>query len=613
MLLFAATAPAVLTAQDPPLAVSGTFATGYYTTVTRGEANQSLNFVPVGAKFDVSAYLLSRDLIDISAQPELNYGPQASEAGFQGGNGITLRVTFLRRGITPVTFRYSNVQLEDVYFGSLTQLSGYTLKNRNKDLGITWQFKPPKLPAITVDWGLNSVDSQPGIANLPDYMSTGNHVNVDGHYERWGWNMDGYYHRQEQTSNLLATQIGVPQTGSLMQTVGQSQLSARREFWRDSELYIDGGTQSTASVLITLPINLTTNYANVNLRLFQKRRFKTSVRAGYSSNLASQLLAQAASTLTAPGSTAPGGDILLPYSRGLSSFNLNAITNYNLNYGWSLYAGIEKNQILSANDNGQLSADYFTTSAGVLYAHSFPWGNLSGEYGREFGIGSVTGQSGTIQGQTYRVGAQTGKGGGLVFDGSVHGSDQSVQNVQPISNRSLAVEGSVSSRIVGSFNARIGGGWQWGDVVNSANDFRSNGYTARIGIEHPRYQVSFSLNNTDSNSLPFYSQLLGLPVVGIALSQPLMVIPSDYRSFGFSLHANPLRKVEVSALWTRSKQHLDGVLSNDFDLINVYVTYHFRRIQIEAGFIHSNQVFTNYPDTIRQRFYIRFLRNARLL
>jgi hypothetical protein len=34
---------------------------------------------------------------------------------------------------------------------------------------------------------------------------------------------------------------------------------------------------------------------------------------------------------------------------------------------------------------------------------------------------------------------------------------------------------------------------------------------------------------------------------------------------------------------------------------------------MELGFVRSNQSFLAYPDTLRQRFYIRFVRTARLL
>jgi hypothetical protein len=604
--------PAVLAAQER-LAVTGTFSSGYYNTVTRGESDQSLAFVPIGARFDISSYVLSPDFLDISAQPEIDYGPQASDAGFQGGNGITFRSTFLRKGVTPVTFSYSNVQVEDVYFGSLTQLSGYSLKNRNKDLGITWQYRPANLPSFTVDWGRNSVDSKPDIAGLSNYLSSGSHLNVDSAYDRAGWTFNGFFHRQADTSNLLAPQGGSPVAGSLVQNVMQYEASARRGFWTDSELYVDGGTQSTSSLLITLPVDLSTHYTSLHLRLFQKRRWKSSMRAAYSSNIASQLLAQAASSLAGPGSAAPDIYQLLPFSHGLSSFNLNGATTVALAYGFGLYGGLERNAILSASQTGPINADYFTTSGGLTYAHGFSWGNLSGEYGRQFGVGSVTGQSGTIQGQTYRFGAERGKTGDLIVNLTVHGSDETVENVQPLTNRSVAVEGTVARRIVGRLSARLGGGWQWGDVVNSANDFKTNGYTARAGIEHPRLQLGASLNNTISDSLPFYTQFLGGGGLAAALLAPLNVVPSDYRALSFNLHANPLRKLEASAVWTRSMQHLDGYLSNEFELLNVYVTYHFRRIQIEAGFIHTNQVLASYPDTVRQRFYIRFVRTARIL
>src|SRR6202035_1148049 len=116
--------PLVLRSQEKPLSISGTISTGYYNSITRGEANQSLSFVPIGARFEMGGYYLSPDLLSFSAQPELNFGPQASDAGFQGGNGIKLGFTLLRKSIVPLTFRYSNVQVEDAYFGSLTQISG---------------------------------------------------------------------------------------------------------------------------------------------------------------------------------------------------------------------------------------------------------------------------------------------------------------------------------------------------------------------------------------------------------------------------------------------------------------------------------------------------------
>jgi len=222
----------ILPGQEKPLSIVGTFDTGYYNSTTRGVANQSLSFVPVGARFEIDGYYKSPDLLNYWVAPEINIGPQASEAGFQGGNGVRTRVTFFRK-LIPITFRYSNVQVEDVYFGGLSQASGYSLKNRNKELGVTLEYKPTeKSPSIIVDWGMASVNSTSGTPGIPDYVSKGNHINVDGEYTRWGWVVDGFFHHQKLDSDLLEPVDGGTQTGSLGQTVTQYQGSARRGFRR---------------------------------------------------------------------------------------------------------------------------------------------------------------------------------------------------------------------------------------------------------------------------------------------------------------------------------------------------------------------------------------------
>jgi hypothetical protein len=611
--LAAFAAPVLLRAQERPLTVGGTLSSGFYSTTTRGDATQSASFVPVGARFDINGYFVSPDLVSVSAQPELNLGPQASDAGFQGGNGATVRVTLLRKSIMPLTVRYSNVQVENVYFGSLSQLSGYTLRNRNKDVGVTWEFRPRGWPATLVDWGLGSVDSKSGTAGVSDYQSQGNHLNVDSKYEWAGWDLHAFLRRNRQESNLLAPIDGGTHAGTLRETVMETQVAARRSFLGDSEFYVNGGSQSTSSLLFALPIDLTTRFVGANLRLRQRRRWKASLRANYTSNLASQLLERAAGSLSGPGTVVPDRNVLVPFARGMANVTLNGVTSVTVGHGLGFYGSVERSAMFSSRRDNPLDSDYFTTSAGVTYARKFGWGNLAGEYAREFGVGSLTGQSGTIQGQHYVFSAQHGSPGGLQFDGSVRGSDQTVHTALPLRNNSFSAEAGIANRVAGSFSARLGGGWQWGSMGSAANEFRSNGYTARAGLEHPRIQVNASLNNSLGNSLSLYDQLLGGFGIGQVLDIPLQIIPSTYRAKSVTLHSNPLRKFEISGSWAQSSQHLAGVVSNTFEILNVYLTYQFRKLQVEAGFIRSNQRFSFHADTLRQRFYVRVVRSARFL
>ena len=602
-------------AQERPLQVNGIFSTGYYDTYTRDSENHSVAFVPVGAKFDIRGYWMMPDFLSFSAQPELNYGPQASDAGFEGGNGIRLNLTFLRRRSFPLTFRYSNLQMEDVYFGGLSQVSAYSLKNRNKDLGLTWELKPVNLPSLMIDWGKGSTDSRSDIALIPDYKSHINHVNADSRYERWGWNLDGFAHWQKHDSDLFAP-LGVgTNTSSLQQTVTQYQGAGQRSIWDGADLHLLAGGQSTSSILYGLPIYLTSYFANASLRVGQNKRWKGSLRAGYTSNLSTQFLEQILSTLGngGPGTIAPDQSILTPLHQNISNVNVNGNTTYDLSHGWGLFASADHSALLSSSQQGVLGANYLTASAGITYAGSFRWGRLSGQYGREFGLGSVTGQSGTIQGQNYLANVTSGTPDRLQVEFSVRGADQNIQNALPMTSHNLAFDANVARHVAGRFSARIGGGWQNDFFQNVANEFRAHGYTARAELSHPRIQVTASLDNTLGNSLPIYSQLVnGNPAADLLLT-PLSIIPSDYRGASFTAHANPTRKIEFSATYTRSRQHLDGVLNNDFQLLIARATYHFRRLEFDAGYIFANQIFSGLAETRRGLFYIRISRGVRVL
>lgn len=613
-LLLTATA-ALLNGQsfEQPLRITGMFSTGFYTTSTRGIADQSVRFVPFGAKLDINGHFISPDFLSFSAAPEMNLGPQASEAGFQGGNGIRFKATFLRKRIFPVTFRYSNLQVEDVYFGSLSQVSAYSLRNRTKDLGVTWEFNPKGLPSTIVDWGTGSVDSKSDIALVPDYKSKMQHLNIDTKYQKLGWDLQGLAHWENYDADLVAPLNAGSYRSSLQQDVRQTQGSANRSFWTDSGIYLTGGGQTTSSVIYGLPINLDSRFASANMRLFQKRRWKVSLRAGYASNLSTQFFAQAFANTAAPGIVGPDPGLIAILNQEIANINFNATTNYNLGRGFGLYGIFDQSDVISSSQASPLNASYFSTTLGGTYTGNFRWGRVSGQYGRDFGNGSITGQSGTIQGQTYLFNAQHGQPDSLLFEGSVHGTNQRIENAIPIFSDNLSVEGSVSRRIGGGLRGRIGGGYQWGSFRNGANEFNSGGYTARISADHPRLQLAAALNNILGSSLPVYSQLLGDVALGGLLLPALRIIPSDFRAMSFTAHSNPIRRMEVSASWTRSLQHLDRILNNDFELLDIRVSYKFRKLVIDSGYIRANQLFANYPQMRRGRFYIRVSRNARIL
>jgi hypothetical protein len=600
-----------------PLTINGTFSTGYYNSFSRGGSNQSqkINFMPAGAFFDINGYYLKPDLLNYSIQPELYAGAQASDAGFEGGNGIRMRVAALPKGVVPLTFRYSNVQLKDAYFGSLTQVSSYTLNNRNKDLGLTGGLNMAGLPAMTIDWGINSVQSESFSPAIPDYISRSNHLNLNCSDKRWGWDFQCFAGRQQQTSGLF-TLLGEGLNSSPLSQKGtQFRGSARRTILGDAELYLDGGTQSMSNTVLGQPIDLTTRYASASLRMFQKRKWKTSIRAGYNSNISGLLMSQLIGGLGSNGSVAPDQNVLGRLQRTTSYLNLNGITSVDLPRGFGLYGSADRTAV-HTNRSTELSSSYFMTTGGATYARSFGWGSLSGEYGRSFGFGSVTGQVGSIIGQNYVFTAQPGNPDGLQFDLSIRGNYQTAHNDIPTRDHSFASDVGVRFNIAGQFRAQLGGGWQRSAFSNDRNDFRTMGYTGRAGIEHPRFQFNVSLNSSAGNSFQSYDQVLN-GIASTAFLTPLSLDPNDFRGATLSLHVIPVQRFEFSALYTRSVQHLEGIVANDFEIIDVSATYRFRRLQFTAGYFRSTQSYSNilaiYPETQRGRFYIRLSRSVKIL
>ena len=601
-----------------PLTINGTFSTGYYNSFSRGGSNQDqrINFMPAGASFDINGYYLKPDLLNYSIQPELYAGAQASDAGFEGGNGIRMKVTALPKGLVPLTFRYSNVQLKDAYFGSLTQVSSYTLNNRNKDLGLTSGLNMAGLPAMTVDWGMNSVQSESFSPAIPDYASRSSHLNLNCADKHWGWDFQCFAGRQQQTSGLFTILGEGLNSSPLSQKGTQFRGSARRTILGDAELYLDGGTQRMSNTVLGQPIDLTTRYASANLRLFQKKKWKTSLRVGYNSNISGLLMNQLIGGLDGSGSIAPDQNVFGRLQRTTSYLNLNGLTSVELPRGFGLYVNADRTAVY-ADRSRELSSNYFTTTSGITYARSFGWGSLSGEYAPSFGFGSVTGQAGKIIGQSYVVTAQPGKPDGLQFDLTVRGNTQTVRNELPTRDHSFASDVGVSFSLAGQFRAQLGGGWQRSAFSSQGSEFRSAGYTGRAGIEHSRFQFNATLNSSGGNSIQSYDQVLTGVASSSAFLMPLHLVPSDFRGVTISLHLIPIQRFEFSALYTRSMQHLEGIVANAFEIMDISATYRFRRLQFTAGYFRSTQTYSNtlaiYPETERGRFYIRLSRSAKIL
>ena len=110
--------------------LSGRIITGVYRTRAEDLGGRTISFVPLTFDLQTAGYFSHPDFLSFDVKPILTNGPQATEAGFIGGNGVAATATFLRRRAFPVKVFYNNLRREDVFYGGLTQVSGYRCKPR---------------------------------------------------------------------------------------------------------------------------------------------------------------------------------------------------------------------------------------------------------------------------------------------------------------------------------------------------------------------------------------------------------------------------------------------------------------------------------------------------
>src|SRR5581483_9131854 len=121
--------------------------------------------------------------------------------------------------------------------------------------------------------------------------------------------------------------------------------------------------------------------------LFQRRKWRTSLRTGYTSNVSALVLSRVLGELAGAGSVAPDTAVFLPFRNRISNLNVNALTSVSLPRGLGLYGSADRNSVFAPGQSG-LSSTYYTAAAGVTYTGAFRWLNVSGQYGRDLGRGA---------------------------------------------------------------------------------------------------------------------------------------------------------------------------------------------------------------------------------
>jgi len=604
LLLLAVAQPSL--AQEKPLSLTGVFSTGVYSTRNENSFDSTATTLPVGVQFDLTGYLARPDFISFKLLPEIGSGAQASDAGFNIANGIRASATFLSRRSFPLTISYSNLMREQLTYGSLTRISGLRSSNHARSFNLNWQLRAPRLPIVSFDLGRTRDDLQPDDPIIPDAHSRSRNYAVTLHDARWGWLLDGSLRWDKSSSDFANPLEPDLITTRQSQRNSRYQATARRSLWRQSELTLSGGLQKNHSTYNDVPFDQDAQFANGTFNFGRGQRMHGNLSATYNSSLLGvellKALNQPVLQLAAATATPP---TFVPFETRVNSFSISGNARYQVHRDWSLLGSVARDRV--STTNGQISAadaDSLNGTAGVLFNRSFSWATVVSQYTLNIGtLDYANIPDSGILGHSFSLHAQRGNVEKLEWTGSFTLSTQRVDQLTALRTQSRTAELSLGRRFLG-FVIRGGLGLQMSSFRDGGVDYDSDGFTFRLGIEHPRFQAHYFRNIVDSNSL----QAPG----GSGAGSSLRIIPSGFRTQTLSLRAAPWRRVEFQFLWTRGHQELDRRLNNDYDQWDASAGYSFRLLTFQFGYARHEQSFLALPGYMRSRFYVRISRPFRI-
>lgn len=271
--------------QERPLSLEGIVSSGFYTTSSRDVTEVRVSIVPLSLNLDANGFLGDPGFLSFRIQPMLTTGPQATEAGFLGGNGVKVDTTLLGGRGFPVKLRYSNVRREDVFFGSLNQVSGFRSMNHETNLGLNWQLRARKLPQLNLDIGKSGLTADPNVSPIPNYDASNKRYALDVHDQRRGWEIDADLRRTGLRSTFASLSTAGFVSTRLDQNTDHAGVIARRPLWRGARVTFSGGATDNRNYFDSHPYSQNLRYAEGALDGGQGSRWQWRLRAGFNGNI----------------------------------------------------------------------------------------------------------------------------------------------------------------------------------------------------------------------------------------------------------------------------------------------------------------------------------------
>ncbi len=488
-------APLICHAQLRLTDLTGKVITGAYRTRAADLGGRTISIVPLTLDLRTAGYFSHPDFLSFDIKPVLTSGPQATEAGFIGGNGISLTTDFLRRRAFPLRVFYNNIRREDVYYGGMAQVSGYSSMNHDLNYGLNWDLHRVRWPRISLDWRRAKLTSRPDVPTLPEHKTESSQAGMTVTDKRFGWDLLGSVRQDGITTDYSYPSNGAFSQAQMVQSNTQMEVSGQRPAWSGGSLTLSGGEYRIRSASQGIQFNQDLRIASAGLYTGGQKRLKTGLRANYMSGVLGRSIRDSMSGFSS-GSAGllPPGAVLEPLvSQNYSNLSISGDVRYTLWKGLEAYVTANEGKVWSPSTNISLQQyDYLAGTAGVRFEHRVaPWAQVTGDVHATKGRTIYqNAEPGRIQGTGYSVRLQSGTPDRLEATVSYNEEKQSLEQTVLASSQWNNRWADVAlTRKVPRWGLSFTAGGGLNDSAYRAfnSEFRGKGYSVQGSVQHRQH------------------------------------------------------------------------------------------------------------------------------
>lgn len=602
----------------PPLRLNGSLGIGYYHAETINGLNANQSAVLNDVRLNLSGYWHHPKVFSYEIKPQLSFGRQSSEAILADGQGITASSTFLGGGAFPLTVSYSLLRRQLVTFGTLDRLAGLEADSSQSSLTVNWQLAFRRMPQINIYFSRYADSYDPLVAVTSRIQNGARVFSMQSRDTRWGWQWNSELRVEGSETSLLDLVNLKQKPFGFFRNVKEFRGSGSKEVtpWLSLDLF--AGRSASQNEIDSHPFeqNFTYFYGNAHFRRGEK--LNGMVRGGVISNLVGFQLAQFLPTSSGQKALSLPASGITVFELGKAHSTLVTLSGqveYGLTKDLKLNSQVNHNSTRAPDSQNTINKNTSlnTLWGGLNYSHHFHWGQLQARYMANMGNSdfSETNKS-RMAGHNASSSVTMGSPDKVEIVASIQGIRQNATGSINVQDRDFGGGLSLSRKMVGGFNARVSYNLDQSHFDSNGTRFESTLQNWGVTVAHRRGEFSYTrqfrrgLSFQPDLRLGTVSPTQARNLLGAVPN--LLVIPSQYYWTGFTASFNPIKKMTGRLIYGWNQQLVGRGKRNQYTQWEAFLTYQFRLLSVDFGYISHEQNFEN-DQFSRNRIFFRLVRD----